>query len=54
VLLGFFVGFVVVTIGMGRGVVAGNYLILRWVVSIVVLLVLLLVLFVVMSGTRLA
>jgi hypothetical protein len=53
-LAGFFLAVVVETIGKGRGVVAGNYLVLRWLVSIVVLLVLLLVLFVVLSGTRLA
>jgi hypothetical protein len=40
------------TIGKGRGVVASNYLALRWAVSIIVLLVLLVVLFAVLSGMR--
>ncbi len=43
---------VVETIGKGKGVVAGNYLALRWSVSVVVLLVLLVVLFAVLSGMR--
>jgi hypothetical protein len=51
-LLGFFLTVVVETIGKGRGVVAGNYLVLRWAVSIVVMLILLLVLFAVTSGMR--
>ena len=51
-LLGYFVTIVVETIGRGRGVVAGNYLVLRWSVSIVVLLALLVVLFTVLSGMR--
>jgi hypothetical protein len=51
-LAGFFLTVVVETIGRGRGVVAGNYLVLRWSVSIVVMLVLLLVLFAVLSGMR--
>jgi hypothetical protein len=51
-LAGFFLTVVVETIGRGRGVVAGNYLVLRWVVSIVVMLILLLVLFAVLSGMR--
>jgi len=51
-LAGFFATIVVETIGRGRGVVAGNYLALRWVVSIIVLLVLVLVLFAVLSGMR--
>lgn len=52
-LIGFFLTVVVETIGKGRGLVAGNYLILRWCVSIVVMLILLLVLFGVLSGMRL-
>jgi hypothetical protein len=51
-LAGFFIAIVAETIGKGRGVVAGNYLALRWGVSIVVLLTLLLVLFAVLSGMR--
>jgi hypothetical protein len=51
-LLGFFLTVVVETIGKGRGVVAGNYLVLRWAISIVVMLILLLVLFAVLSGMR--
>ncbi len=51
-LVGFFVTIVVETIGRGRGVVAGNYLALRWTVSVVVLIVLLVVLFAVLSGMR--
>jgi hypothetical protein len=51
-LAGFFAAIVGETIGKGRGVVAGNYLALRWGVSIVVFLVLLLVLFAVLSGMR--
>ncbi len=51
-LVGFFVTIVVETIGRGRGVVAGNYLVLRWAVSVVVLVVLLAVLFAVLSGMR--
>lgn len=52
-LIGFFLTVVAETIGRGRGLVATNYLILRWSVSIVVLLVLLLVLFGILSGMRL-
>lgn len=52
-LLGFFVTIVAETIGRGRGVVAGNYLALRWAVSVVVLVTLLVVLFAVLSGMRL-
>jgi hypothetical protein len=52
-LVGFFLTVVAETIGKGRGLVAGNYLILRWSVSIVVMLVLLLVLFGILSGMRL-
>jgi hypothetical protein len=52
-LLGFFLTVVAETIGRGRGIVATNYLILRWSVSIVVMLILLLVLFGVLSGMRL-
>lgn len=51
-LVGFFVAIVAETIGRGRGVVAGNYLMLRWGVSIIVLIVLLVVLFAVLSGMR--
>jgi hypothetical protein len=51
-LVGFFVTIVVETIGRGRGVVASNYLLLRWADSIVVLIVLLTVLFAVLSGMR--
>ncbi|HQT65233.1 MAG: hypothetical protein B7Z75_11165 [Acidocella sp. 20-57-95] len=51
-LAGFFITIVVETIGKGRGVVAGNYLALRWAVSIVVLLILLSVLFAILSGMR--
>jgi hypothetical protein len=51
-LAGFFLTIVVETIGRGRGVVAGNWLALRWSVSIVVLIVLLLVLFAVLTGMR--
>jgi hypothetical protein len=53
-LAGFFLAIVVETIGKGRGVVAGNYLVLRWVVSIVVMLVFVFVLFFLLTGTRLA
>jgi hypothetical protein len=52
-LVGFFLTIVAETIGKGRGLVASNYLILRWAVSIVVMLILLLVLFGVWSGMRL-
>ncbi|HYP62850.1 MAG TPA: DUF3429 domain-containing protein [Acidocella sp.] len=51
-LAGFFITIVVETIGRGRGVVAGNYLALRWGVSVIVLLVLLLVLGAVLTGMR--
>jgi len=51
-LAGFFLTIVVETIGRGRGVVAGNWLALRWSVSIVVLIVLLMVLFAVLTGMR--
>jgi hypothetical protein len=51
-LAGFFVTIVVETIGRGRGVVAGNWLALRWSVSLVVLIVLLMVLFAVLTGMR--
>lgn len=51
-LAGFFITVVVETIGRGRGVVAANYLILRWSVSVVVLIVLLAVLFTVLTGMR--
>jgi hypothetical protein len=51
-LVGFFITIVVETIGKGRGVVAGNYLAMRWGVSIVVLIILLAVLFAVLTGMR--
>ncbi len=51
-LAGFFIVIVVETIGRGRGIVASNYLVLRWSVSIIVLIVLLVVLFAVLSGMR--
>ena len=51
-LVGFFLAIVAETIGKGRGVVASNYLVLRWAVSIIVLLVMLVVLFSVLSGMR--
>jgi hypothetical protein len=51
-LAGFFITIVVETIGRGRGVVAGNYLALRWAVSVVVLLVLVIVLAAVLTGMR--
>jgi hypothetical protein len=51
-LVGFFLTVVAETIGKGRGVVAGNYLAMRWGVSIVVLITLLVVLFAVLSGMR--
>ena len=51
-LVGFFITIVVETIGRGRGVVAANFLLLRWAVSIVVLIVLLIVLFAVFIGMR--
>jgi hypothetical protein len=51
-LAGFFITIVAETVGKGRGVVASNYLALRWGVSIIVLLVLLIVLFAVLSGMR--
>jgi hypothetical protein len=51
-LAGFFITVVVETIGRGRGVVAANWLALRWAVSIVVLVVLLIVLFAVLTGMR--
>lgn len=51
-LVGFFVTIITETIGRGRGVVAVNYLVLRWVVSVIVLLVLLSVLATVLSGMR--
>jgi len=51
-LAGFFITIVIETIGKGRNVVAGNYLAMRWGVSIVVLVVLLIVLFAVATGMR--
>lgn len=51
-LVGFFIAIVAETIGKGRGVVASNYLVLRWAVSVVVLIVMLVVLFAVLSGMR--
>lgn len=51
-LAGFFVTIVIETIGRGRGVVAANYLVLRWTVSVVVLVVYLVVLGAVLMGIR--
>lgn len=51
-LAGFLITIVVETIGRGRGVVAGNYLVLRWAVSIVVLATLFVVLLAVLTGMR--
>jgi hypothetical protein len=51
-LAGFFITIVVETIGRGRGVVAANYLALRWAVSLVVLLVFVVVLGAVLMGIR--
>ena len=51
-LAGFFITIVIETIGKGRNVVAGNYLAMRWGVSVVVLIVLLIVLFAVATGMR--
>jgi len=51
-LAGFFLTVVAETIGKGRGLVAGNYLVLRWAVSIVVMLVLVFVLLAMLSGMR--
>jgi Protein of unknown function (DUF3429) len=51
-LAGFFITIVVETIGRGRGVVAANYLFLRWAVSVVVLVVLVVVLGAVLMGIR--
>ena len=51
-LAGFFVTIVTETIGRGRGVVAANYLAMRWGVSIIVLIALALVLFAVLTGMR--
>ncbi|MDR3504683.1 MAG: DUF3429 domain-containing protein [Acidocella sp.] len=51
-LAGFLITVVVETIGRGRGVVAVNYLALRWGVSIVVLATLFVVLLAVLTGMR--
>jgi hypothetical protein len=51
-LAGFFITIVGETIGRGRGVVAANYLALRWGVSVVVLLVFVVVLGAVLMGIR--
>ena len=51
-LVGFFITIVVESIGRGRGVVAGNYLLLRWSVSVIVLVVFLVVLGAVLMGIR--
>jgi hypothetical protein len=51
-LAGFLLTIIVETIGKGRGVVATNYLIMRWGVSVLVLLVLCAVLFTLLSGMR--
>lgn len=50
--VGFFLTVVVETVGRGRGLVAMNYLALRWSVSVVVLLVLLAVLVALLTGMR--
>jgi len=52
-LAGFLITIIVESIGKGRGVVATNYLIMRWAVSVIVLVVLTVVLFAVLSGMRL-
>jgi hypothetical protein len=52
-LAGFLITIIVESIGKGRGVVATNYLIMRWGVSVIVLVVLTVVLFAVLSGMRL-
>jgi hypothetical protein len=51
-LAGFLITIVVEAIGRGRGVVAGNYLALRWGVSIIVLATLFVVLLAVLTGMR--
>ena len=51
-LAGFFITIVVETIGRGRGVVAGNYLALRWAASIIVMATLFVVLLAVLTGMR--
>ena len=51
-LVGFFITIVVETIGRSRGVVAANYLTLRWAVAIIVLLVLLALVATVLTGMR--
>ncbi len=51
-LAGFFLTVVAETLGRGRGLVAADYLILRWSISVVVLLVLLAVLGAVLTGMR--
>ncbi|MGO9817266.1 MAG: DUF3429 domain-containing protein, partial [Acidocella sp.] len=51
-LAGFFITIVAETIGRGRGVVAANYLALRWGASIIVLATLFVVLLAVLTGMR--
>jgi hypothetical protein len=51
-LTGFFLTIIVETVGRGRGVVALNYLLLRWSGSVVVLLTLLVTLGAVLTGMR--
>lgn len=51
-LAGFFLTVVMETIGRGRGVVAANYLAMRWGVSIIVLVALAMVVFAVWTGMR--
>ncbi len=51
-LAGFLITIVVETIGRGRGVVAANYLALRWGVSVVVLATLFIVLLAILTGMR--
>lgn len=51
-LAGFFLTVVTETVGRGRGLVAADYLILRWSISVVVLLILLAVLGAVLTGMR--
>jgi len=51
-LAGFLITIVVETIGRGRGVVAGNYLALRWAASIIVMATLFVVLLAVLTGMR--
>ncbi len=52
ILVGFLVTIVAESIGQGRGVVALNYLLLRWVASVIVMVTLLAVLLAVLTGMR--